>query len=396
MSKSKRGVSARKPPSDFPLFVHQSGGGRWCKKVRQRHVYFGKVSDDPDGHRALALWLEQRDDLLAGHTPRATGDGLTVRDLVNRFLTAKKAAVDCGELDPRSFADYHRTCGVVVRVFGANRLASDLRPEDFERLRGTIAENCGPARLAVEVVRTRTIFRYAYESQLLEQPMRFGPTFKAPSQSVMRRARADKPRKMFTPAELLRILDATSPALKAMTLLGVNAGFGNADCARLPIEALDLDGEGWVAFARPKTGIARRCPLWIETVAALREWLAVRPEPKGKAADVLVFLSSRAGPWSGVTVGDTFRAVLNRLGLHKPGLGYYSLRHVFRTIADEALDQPAADLIMGHVSHGMAAHYRERVGDDRLRRVAEHVRRWLYGDRVEQGQGDDVAILRIG
>lgn len=29
----------------FPLFPHQSG--RWCKKVRQKQHYFGKIADDP-------------------------------------------------------------------------------------------------------------------------------------------------------------------------------------------------------------------------------------------------------------------------------------------------------------------------------------------------------------
>jgi hypothetical protein len=45
-----------------------------------------------------------------------------------------------------------------------------------------------------------------------------------------------------------------------MMLLGLNAGFGNNDCAALPISALDLDA-GSVDFPRPKTGIARRAPL---------------------------------------------------------------------------------------------------------------------------------------
>jgi len=381
-----------KPRPDFPLFPHATR--RWAKKVRGKLVYFGPWND-PQG--ALDKWLAVKDDLLSGRAPRATGDGPTVRDLVNRFLTAKKAAVDCGELAPQTFADYHRNCGVVVKVFGATRLASDLRSDDFERLRGTIAQNCGPAHLAVEVVRIRSIFRYAYESQLLDQPMRYGPSFKGPSQSVLRRARAEKPPKMFAPAELLAMLAGAGEPLRTMILLGINLGFGNNDCGRLPIVALDLEA-GWVHFARPKTGVARRCPLWAESVDSLREWLAIRPEPKGKgkAADVLVFVSERGSPWLAITVGRAFRALLKRLDLYKPGLGFYGLRHTFRTVADEALDQPAADLIMGHVSHGMAAHYRERVGDDRLRRVAEHVRRWLYGDRVDQGQGDDVAILRIG
>ena len=30
-----------KPREDFPLFVNQSGGGRWCKKYQGKFHYFG-------------------------------------------------------------------------------------------------------------------------------------------------------------------------------------------------------------------------------------------------------------------------------------------------------------------------------------------------------------------
>jgi hypothetical protein len=49
-----------------------------------------------------------------------------------------------------------------------------------------------------------------------------------------------------------------------MILLGINGGMGNSDCANLPLRAVDLDA-GMIDFPRPKTGIARRCPLWPDT-----------------------------------------------------------------------------------------------------------------------------------
>jgi hypothetical protein len=89
-----------KPSRDFPLFAHAAGV--WAKKVRQRLHYFGPWND-PDG--ALKRWLEQKDDLLAGGTPDPETDGIAIRDLANRFLTAKKHLVDTGEITPRTYSD---------------------------------------------------------------------------------------------------------------------------------------------------------------------------------------------------------------------------------------------------------------------------------------------------
>jgi hypothetical protein len=59
---------AKKPRDDSPLFPHDTG--RWAKKVRGKLHYSGKVEGDPKGEAALQKWLERRDDLLAGRTPR--------------------------------------------------------------------------------------------------------------------------------------------------------------------------------------------------------------------------------------------------------------------------------------------------------------------------------------
>jgi hypothetical protein len=81
MSHSKKKARPQKPSKDFPLFVHATG--RWCKKVRGKFAYFGKIAEDPKGETALQLWLDQRDDLLAGRVPRAKRNELTVETLVN-------------------------------------------------------------------------------------------------------------------------------------------------------------------------------------------------------------------------------------------------------------------------------------------------------------------------
>lgn len=69
--------------------------------------------------------------------------------------------------------------------------------------------------------------------------------------------------------------------------------------------------------------------------------------------------------------------LLKELGHHRPGLAFYGLRHTFETIGGEARDQAALDALMGHSDDSMAGIYRERISDERLRAVVDHVRGWL-------------------
>jgi integrase len=423
----------KKPYPDFPLSPHPTG--KWQKKIRKKIYYFGNwarrennklVRVEGDGwEAALEEYKKVADDLHAGRTPRAQKDGLSVGDLCNRFLAAKFRKMEAQELTPRMFADYKQLTDLVVKTFGKERLVDDLAADDFATLRATMAKSWGPVRLGVSITRIKSIFKYGYDTSAMDRPVRFGPEFVPPDKSVLRRHRAKSAPKMFEAEELRWLIDGKdvkaegqseskraepSTNLRAMILLGANCGFGNTDCSGLTLDGLDLDG-GWLDFPRPKTGVPRRCPLWPETVAALRAVIDARVAPKDSGCRC-VFLTAKgtayvkisaiekleagAGAKDGAREGlistkggaredlvsRQFKQLLKALSLHRKGVGFYSLRHVFETVGGESKDQVAVDHIMGHADSSMSAHYRERVDDARLRAVANHVRKWLWPDRV--------------
>src|SRR5579871_441168 len=164
-----------KPYADFPLFPHATK--RWAKKIRGQMHYFGPWAD-PDG--ALAKYEEQKHALHAGRKHREETEGATLKDLCNRFLNAKQAAVDCGELTNRSWQDYKAACDLIVRHFGKGRLVADLDPEDFEALRKKMARRWGPVTLGNVIQRVRVVFKYAFDNDLVDRPTRYGQAFKRP------------------------------------------------------------------------------------------------------------------------------------------------------------------------------------------------------------------------
>ena len=372
-----------KPRNNYPLFPHSNG--QWAKKIRQKLYYFGPWSD-PDA--AEGKYLQEREYLQAGRNPPQVSDGCRLRDVVNRFLTLKETLRDNGELAPRSFWDYHKACERMIEHFGSERLVDDIGVEDFDAYLAKLSKGRGLHAIGTQVTLCRMVFNFAYENELIEKPVRFGQNFKRPTKKSMRIDRSKKQQanglKMFEAEDIRRMLaDATRP-MKAMILLGLNGAFGAADLAALPRTAINAN---WLTFARVKTGIDRRIPLWSETVEAIAEVRKHRPMPKDEADKGLVFITKYGHRWvrtrpSGESnvdkVCDAFNKLLRLLELKRPGVSFYALRHTFETIGGGCGDQVAVDAIMGHVNDDMASLYRERIGDDRLQAVTNHVREWLW------------------
>jgi integrase len=321
-SRRRKANRPKKPYPEFPLSPHPSG--KWQKKIRGSTYYFGRWANRANGklvrvegdgwQETLELYKSRADDLHAGRTPRVKNpDGLTVATLCNRFLTAKLRKKESGELTDQTFADYKIITDLIVATFGTERLVDDLAADDFARLRSVMAKRWGPERLGNSIVRIRSVFRYGIENGLIEKPIRYGSEFKKPGQSVLRRNKAAKGERMLESEQLRRLLDALdgkevetertddagepvkvkltpNPQLRAIVLLGLNAALGNTDCAALARATINLQ-TAWLNFPRPKTGIPRRCPLWPETVAAIKDALQHRPEPASDECRELVFLT---------------------------------------------------------------------------------------------------------
>lgn len=407
MAKSSRKTGGRKavvdrpkkPYPDFPLTPHASG--KWQKKINGKIWYFGRWGRVRNGKmerlpgdgwkKALELYKAQADDLHAGRTPRVRkmGEGLKLKDLCNEYLSAKRRKFKSGEVGRPTYEGYKTTTDLIISQFGKDRLVDDIAADDFGTLRDAMTERWGPVRLGNEITRVKSVFKYGYDARLIENEVRYGPEFKKPSASVLRRHRAKNGEKMIEAVALRKLLKAAPAHLKAMILLGVNCGFNNKDVADLPLDAMDLKG-GWHNFARTKTGIERRCKLWPETIKALKAAIAERPEPRQPEAEGLVFVTTRGRSWlsrgTANPVSVVARDLMKTADVHRTGIGFATLRHVFRTVADGCRDQVAINHVMGHSDPSMGAVYRERIEDSRLVAVTDRVRVWLFPpEETEEG-----------
>lgn len=388
--------STKKPPAkptrDFPLYPHPCG--QWVKKIRGKVYYFGQWSDSEG---ALKAYLEVRDDLLAGRTPRPRSrrdDELTVLRLCDLFLESRERLLATKEISPETFADYKVVGKLILDAFGRNTLVEQLTPQDFAEFRAKLGKGTSLVTLENRIARVRAFFNHADKNGWLERSLNriWGTEFKKPSRKAMRVHKASRPREISA-QEIWRLLDVASPQLAAMIRLGINCGFGPTDLGLLRNSNLDLEG-GWVSLPRSKTGAPRRCPLWKETVSAIKAAIAARPEPKSPDDADLVFITKYGRPFSpkaslteegaksnSSAISSEFQKLRKLAGIKGRGKGLYSLRHMLQTIGDQTKNFVAVQAIMGHVDQSISGHYRERISDDALREVTGHVRRWLLDGR---------------
>lgn len=381
-----------KPRKAFPLWPHPNG--QWAKRIEGEIRYFG-VWDQPE--EALA---EYHKHLLSQQDSPRLGP-LTLGDMVNFFLDEKKQAIP-HEMAQCTWNDYARVGKEMIKVLGRTFRVDRMEPKDFARLRAAMAKGRAPTTLSNRMTWVRVIFNWAYQSELIGPP-RYGKSFDRPSRTTLRKYRAAQPKKRFSAEQVRALIDTARQPLKAMILLGINCGMGNRDCAHLSHNHLNLE-EARFDYARGKTGVHRWGPLWPETVDALREAMKTCPTPKDPSLGDRVFITKYGGSWCSEEknidpIAQEMRKLCKELGFHQKGVGFYSLRHTFYTIAKKCKDIEAAKFIMGHVeeANDMGAFYdednfdEEEVDVERLNVAVNFVRDWLFKHIEVRADAEDDA-----
>lgn len=294
---------------------------------------------------------------------------VTKRPTINQILNSFLSDVKRRGLHDKSVAEYEEALqDFLDSIRGSAIYVNDLTPAHFANFVAGLRGRFGLFRLKKWMVLIRSAFNWASESQIIDRLPVYGPGFELPDRAEFRRKRAREAPRMYTVEEVGKLIVAARQPMRAMILLALNGGLGNTDISGLLHS--HIDGQ-WVNYPRPKTGIRRRFPLWPETIQALA---TIKPKPE----QANVFLTASGSTFLGQgrdQIAMVFAWTARRAGI--TCRGFYALRHTHRTISDELADQRAAALIMGHETGDVASLYTERIADDRLLKLTEHVRSQL-------------------
>jgi integrase len=287
--------------------------------------------------------------------------------LVDAFLAEKQAHLETGDIAPLTFKEYETTCNAIRSHFGRHRPLDSLAVAEFSALRVALSKrkirkgkHASTKPLGVASLKRRlTIARMIFAGQ----PLEWRKALKAPPRKLLRERTRECGKRLYTAEEIRKLVKAADPHLAAMILLGINCGFGPQDCCTLPADDVSCH---WHNYARPKTGVDRRCWLWPETAAAIQKVTGQQHVFNGRI-------------WTRHIVAREFVKLCEETGVRN--IGFYSLRRSFETIATTAsVSQAVIDHIMGHARNDMASVYRQQIFDQQLQVCAEHVREWYLGN----------------
>jgi integrase len=413
-------ASVRTPKHGLTQVRKKGVPAGWVKRINRKPKWVCSIAQAPTPEAADAyysrhhehLWTEPAPGEPAPPGPADDPAAQPLHLLANAFLAHKRRRMAAGKLDPRTYDRYKHVLAAFLAVAGRETPAGQLGPAHFMAYREGVEKRHGWHGTKDRVLAVRSLFKWASLPPVRLPLPDYGEGLALPSKRDYRRERKVKREArgllMFSPAEIRAQLEGATvkrrngrpmtvkptPALRAAILLGINCGYGNTDIATLPLSVVAAALEsGWIEFARGKTGADRRAWLWPETADALRRYLKFRPKPRRPAYAGLCFLTREGQPYvrnvrdaAGEHVrvddklGERYRKLLRRLGQHRAGVGWYSLRRTCRTIAAETGQERAIDLVLGHSESAddQGATYTLVIADEVIRSVLSHVRSRLF------------------
>ncbi|PHQ32455.1 tyrosine-type recombinase/integrase [Rhodopirellula bahusiensis] len=395
---AKQGIKKPdKPRPDFPLYALSNG--QWCKKIAGRHQSFGPW-EDPDGaEQAYLDWLARKRLNLSQPKPGEK----TVDEIVDLYLDESAERVERKRLGQKRglSAKTHREHKRHLLWFRdqvidghrvGSRAVASLRSDDFSKLYQLI-----PAHYSCDSIRHRVTYvngllTWAADNEFIDRVPATGRLWRIPTRDEVEAEKTSSPAKVWTRPQIKKLLASANPQIAAMIYLGMNAGFGNSDCARLKVD--EMCGT-WIEVPRGKNGRPRKAWLWPETVKAMKEARKACPKPRRGCED-LFFLTHTGGPWADEEtffdgVGDEFGELKRACGFDGKefkGVGFYAFRHTFAEHASNATGNNADDIavkhVLGHLELAQLATYRREIAKPRIKRVCERVRAWFLAGSGNQ------------
>jgi integrase len=229
-----------------------------------------------------------------------------------------------------------------VRVFGQKKL-SDITPWDLERYKKE-RKDAGrkPSTVNKELAALKTMLKKAHT---------WGKLADHPGQHVKPLRAVQEEARFLTEDEEARLLDASTPALRRLTQIGLLTGFRRQELAHLRPEHVDLDRNTVsVAAIFSKNGESRTLPMGARLRSLLGEALSLR----GNAPTVLV---TDAGlPWTPDAITTAFQTLCKRIGLGV--MGPHVMRHTFASrLVMAGVDLRTVQELMGHKTIAMTMRY---------------------------------------
>ena len=404
-------------PRDFPLTIHPRGyvkkGIGWiCGKKSPADalaIYHRKAIAAAQGKPAAPVptgsveevaerWLAVKlADATAGQKSRQTGKhdaGDEISITFDHYAKCRRAAV--------LFVDHICTAG--AGQFAGMQVGAipygELTPDVFSDFGSAMRAKNGRGFAARQCRLVMAMFRHADAEDWIDRPIKFGKRFV--QMSKLPRPEKKQPPTAEDVRQVLKHLHGKINRLEksagkgsqgiepvtqliAAIYLAINGGYGARDLAELPKDPSIVDlGDGVIDYRRGKTNQIRRVPLMPEAVEWLRRVWAFRP------GDSLVFRTREGNPISREVVGErdgavtvnnvdslnqAYSKVLRTLKIKKPGNGFYKIKDLHCTLADECGDDRAARLLTGHAA--LQRDIRDvyvTVSIERQRKIVEYIR----------------------
>lgn len=211
---------------------------------------------------------------------------------------------------------------------------------------------------------------------------------------------------IFKPAELRTVLRAACLQDRAAILLGLNCAIGNTDIGRLRWGDLTTRVFGgqteWIfEQARGKTGRRRRTPLWPLTVQTLEKWRSNCTKRGVSSGPENLLFTTRdgtplanagtdedGGTWRHDAVSAHLAKLLTQLGMKRPRLNWYSLRH---TAATWATDYATDGSLVGEGNQFLLGQAGDVMWKTYSKGVPPSIRRAV--DAIWRGLNDGEALM---